>query len=150
MDKYLGVSENDQSWQIPSPSHIFLFLKHRNKDIAPFHANRMALGFSLQYLWSNYIFNVFGTQETIGTTWLADSAVFLVYTINLGVNFISILYPLRSLATWSLNFHVRCNLIQQMVIACYRLDTVLGTMLVKNENTVPVPNELSLGKRWGF
>ena len=70
-------------------------------------------------------FNVFGTQETIGTTWLADSAMFLVHAINLGVNLISKLYSLRLLAIWSLNFHIWCNLIQQMVIACYRLGTVV-------------------------
>lgn len=125
-----------------APSQTFLSLPYRNKETEPFHANRMAPGFSLQYLWSNYIFNVFGTLETIGTTWLADSAMFLVHTINLGVNSISVLYPLRLLATWSLNFHIWCNLIQQMVIACYRAGTVLGTVAVKNENTVPAPNEL--------
>ena len=80
-------------------------------------------------------FNVFGTQETIETTWLADSAMFLVHAINLGVNLISKLYSPRLLAIWSLNFHIWCNLIQQMVIACYRLGTVLGTVVLKNEST---------------
>lgn len=72
--------------------------------------------------------------------------MFLVHTINLGANSISILYPLRLLATWSLNFHIRYNLIQQMLIACHRSGTVLGTVAVKNENKVPEPNELTVSK----
>lgn len=95
----------------------FYSVAPKSGERAPFHANRMAPGFSLQYLWPNYIFNVFGTPETIASTWLADSAVFLVHIINLDVNFISLLYPRRMLASWSLNPRVWCNLIPQTVIA---------------------------------
>lgn len=105
-------------------------------------------GFSLQYLWPNYIFNVFGTPETIASTWLADSAMFLVHIINLDVNFISGLYPLRRLATWSLNSGIWCNLIPQMVIVAYRMDTVLGTEgLDSTGDTVSELNELTA--QWG-
>lgn len=144
MNKYLRGFRKWPKLANGVPSQTFLFLQYKNKETAPFHANRTAPGFSLPYLRSNYIFNVFGTLETIETTWLADSAMFLVHTINLGINSISILYPLRLLATWSLNFHIWGNLIQQMVIACYKWSTVLGTEVVKNENVVPAPNELTV------
>lgn len=140
MNKYLG-GEGVRKWSKllnGAPSQIFLFLQYRNKETAPFHANEVAPGFSLQYLWSNYIFNVFGTPETIRTTWLADSAMFLVHAINLDVNFISILLPLRLLATWSLNVHIWWHLIQLPTIGW---GTVLGTVVVKNGNIVPAPNE---------